>query len=131
MAAISPSNGNESFGSLDRVSRWHPGATGVVHLNGVAVGTVTVTGYDTSWGFGTFRPDGRFARFAPAFGLWSRLMHADGDGRPLSRATSTALVRAENAMDAIKARLFFPADGAWVDLFQLNIDGELLEWKEY
>ncbi len=90
-----------------------------------------MTGCDASWGFGTFQPMDPFARFAPAFGLWSRLMHADGDDRPLTRDRSAALARAENAMDAIKARLFFPDDLAWVDAFQLNIDGEMLEWKEY
>ncbi len=126
MAAILSTEGQKH-----PASRWQPGATGTVHLNGVPVGTVTVTGYDTSWGFGVFHPGDRFARFAPAFGLWSALMHADRDDRPLSRATSDALVTAENAMDALKAKLYFPEDAAWVDVFQLNIDGELLEWKEY
>ncbi len=82
-----------------------------MHLNGVPVGTVAVTGWDTSWGFGMFRPDDRFARFAPAFGLWSRLMHAGGDRRAAEPGdVSDALARAENAMDAIKARLYFAAD---------------------
>ena len=112
------------------LGRWQPGAVGSVHLNGIPVGTVTVTGWDASWGFGRFCPDGGFSQFAPAFGRWSVLMHADGDGR-LSPAASAALARAENAMDAIKARLFFETDGIWVDAFQLNIDGDLLEWKEY
>ena len=58
-------------------------------------------------------------------------MHADGDDRPISRATSAELVRAENVLDSIKCRLFFPDDDVWIDVFQLNIDGELLDWKEY
>jgi len=112
-------------------ARWLPGAVAVVHLNGEAVGTLTVTGSDASWGFGRFRPDAGFAAFATAFGTWSLLMHADGTDRPLSRVVSDELALAENRIDRIKARLFFPADDAWVDVFQLNIDGELLEWKEY
>ena len=116
---------------LPGAGRWLRGSVGILHLDGIAVGTVTVTGSDASWGFARFRPDGRFAPFAAAFGLWALLMHVDADGRPLSREASTELVRAENTIDRIKARLFFPADDVWVDVFQLNIDGELLEWKEY
>jgi hypothetical protein len=112
-------------------NRWRPGERGVVHLDGDAVGTLTVTGWDASWGFGRFSPEPGFAAYAPAFRRWSLLLHADGDGRPLSRATSDELVRAENRLDRIKARIFFPADDVWIDVFQLNIDGELLEWKEY
>ena len=108
-----------------------PGTVGIVHLNGSPVGTVTVTGGDTSWSFGRFTPGPGFEPFAPAFELWSLLMHDGGAGSRLDRATAADLAVVENAMDRIRSRLFFPADDAWVTPFQLNIDGELLEWKEY
>jgi hypothetical protein len=54
----------------------------------------------------------------------------DTHGR-LDRATAGNLAVVENALDRIKAKLFFAAEQAWVDLSQLNIDGELLEWMEY
>jgi hypothetical protein len=95
----------------------------------VAVGLVTVTGWDASWGFGRFQPDPAFASYASAFGLWSLLMHADG-GR-LSREAAAELAVAENRLDRIRAKIFFPHDGVWVDAIELNIDGDLVEWKEY
>ncbi len=109
--------------------RLRPGAIGHLYLNGDPVGTLTVTGWDTSWGFGRFRPEPAFVPFSTAFGLWSLLMHADG-GR-LSREASDELAQAENRLDRIRARIYFPVDGTWVDTFELNIDGELVEWKEY
>ncbi len=112
-------------------ARHRIGSVAELHLDGTPVGTVTVTGGDASWGFARFRPGPGFSAFATTFGLWAMLMHADGDDHPLSRAASAELSRAENALDRIKARLFFPDDGVAVDLFQLNIDGKLLEWKEY
>ena len=111
--------------------RVRPGAVGFLHLNGDPVGLVTVTGWGTSWGFGRFRPGARFEPYAQVYGLWSLLMHDNEDGRPLTAAASAELARVENALDRIRGRLYFPTDDVWVDLFQLNIDGELLEWKEY
>ena len=105
------------------------GAVGTLHLNGQPVGTVTVTGWDTSWRFGRFAAGPGFAAFAPAFELWSLLLH--GDGGRLDRATAANLAVVETAMDRIRARLCFDQGESWVDLFEVNIDGELLEWKEY
>ena len=124
--------------ALASASDWHQpaplvracytlGACGELYLNGVAVGSVVVTGYDTSWGFARFRRGPGFEPFAPAFDLWSILLH-EGTDR-LDRSTAANLAVVENAMDRIRARLRF-ADG-WVDLAQVNIDGELLEWKQY
>lgn len=105
------------------------GSVATLHLNGQPVGTVTVTGWDTSWRFGRFSPGPGFGPFAPAFELWSILLHG-GTGR-IDRSTAADLAVVENAMDRMRARLWFGDDGAWVTAFQLNIDGELLEWKEY
>ena len=102
-----------------------------LYLEGQPVGVVAVKGRDSSGGFGDFTPNGQFASYAPAFGLWSLLMHAEDAGERLSRAASSELATAESALDAIKARLFFPATRRWVEVAQLTIDGELLEWREY
>jgi hypothetical protein len=102
-----------------------------LYLEGQDVGTVVVKGRDNSGGYGDFTPSEQFAAFAPAYGLWSLLMHADEDSSRLSPAASSELASAESALDAIKARLFFPAQRRWVDVAQLTIDGELLEWREY
>ena len=128
-----------TFSPLDGVvPQVHPrpvivraGTVGTLHLNGVAVGSVVVTGHDASWRFGRFRPAAGFEAFAPAYDLWSFLMHDDADGSRLDRATAANLAVVENAIDRIRARLFLPTEGAWLDLYQLTIDGELLEWKEY
>jgi hypothetical protein len=105
------------------------GGRAVLHLDGEPVGDVIVNGWDGSWGYGTFLPGEHFSEYAPLFGLWSLLMHAD-EGR-LSHAASEELVQAETQMDAIRTRLFFPQNQQWTDVVQLTIDGELLEWKEY
>ncbi len=131
MASVPPAVDQPYSGlpHLPRRGRLRPGAVGLLYLNGIQVGTVTVTGWDTSWGFGRFKPDEAFAPFAGAFGLWSLLMHVDGDR--LSREASDELARAENRLDRIRAKLYFPVDDVWIDTFEVNIDGELVEWKEY
>lgn len=106
------------------------GTRGELHLNGRRVGDISVAGWDASWTFGRFEPGDDFSAFAPVFGRWSLLMHED-EAEPLSRAASEELRDAEREMDAIRARVFFPADGIWHDVAQLNIDGELIEWKEF
>ena len=106
-------------------------ARAVLYLEGQDVGTIVVKGRDSSGGFGDFTPNAHFSTYAPAYGLWSLLMHADEDGSKLSPAASSELASAESALDAIKARLFFPAQTRWVEVAQLTIDGELLEWREY
>lgn len=106
------------------------GARGVLHLNGTRVGDVVVYGWDASWTYGRFTPGDAFGRFATIFGRWSLLMHAD-EREPLSRAAAEELREAEQQMDAVKARVFFPDDEDWHDVAQLNIDGDLIEWKEF
>src|SRR4051794_27109010 len=81
------------------------GARGVLHLNGARVGEIVVYGWDASWTYGRFTPLDGFGRFAPIFGRWSLLMHAD-EQEPLSRAASEELREAEQQMDAVKARAF-------------------------
>jgi hypothetical protein len=98
-------------------------------LNGEKVGTVNVRGWESSWGIGDFEPDDAFSPFAPVFGEWAMLMHEDADAR-LSPAASEELNAAERAMDSIRARLFFPDRNEWRDVRQINIDAELIEWKE-
>jgi hypothetical protein len=107
------------------------GSRAVLHLNGEPVGDVLIKGWDGSWGYGNFLPGERFSEYAPLYGLWSLLMHADEADEKLSDAASQELSRAENSLDAIKSKLFFPKNQQWVNVAQLNIDGDLLEWKEY
>ena len=96
---------------------------------GKPVGRVDVKGWEDSWGLGEFSPAEHFSSYAPLFGLWSLLMHADE--KRLSREASQELSLAESQLDAIKVRLFFLQNEEWVDVAQLTIDGQLLEWKEY
>jgi hypothetical protein len=107
------------------------GGRAILHLDGQPVGDVVVQGWDGSWGFGTFLPGERFSDYAPIFGTWSLLMHADGDDQKLSDAASQELIEAESRLDTIKSKLFFPKNQQWVDIAELNIDAEMLEWKEY
>jgi hypothetical protein len=109
--------------------------TGRLYLNDTEVGTVKVKGWDDSWGFGEFSPGERFGAYAPWFGAWSLLMHADqndddaASGR-LSRPASEELRRVENEIDRIHAKLFLVGPREWRKISQLNIDGTLIEWKE-
>jgi len=106
------------------------GTLALLYLNGKPVGQVYVKGWEDSWGLGEFHPTPDFSEYAPLYGLWSLLMHADEDTR-LSREASQELSQAESQLDTIKARLLFPQNEEWVDVAQLTIDGALLEWKEY
>lgn len=100
-----------------------------LYLNGKKVGHVNVRGWESSWGIGDFIPDDAFSDFALVFGQWSLLMHEDPDER-LTRAASEELNTAEQAMDAIRARLYFLDRNEWRNVRQINIDAELIEWKE-
>ena len=71
------------------------------------------------------------SRTCETFGRWSLLMHADGEREPLSEAAGDELRRVEYEIDAMKAKLIFPHTGATIRCAQLNIDGELIEWKMY
>lgn len=113
-----------------RIQPVRRGTAAILHLDGQSVGAVMVQGWDASWTFGQFTPDAAFSAFAPIFGRWSLLMHED-EAEPLSADAADALRDAENQMDRVRARVYFPADDAWHDVAQLNIDGGLIEWKEF
>ncbi len=125
---LTPNDTTVPANHLHRLRLRSVGERAELFLDDAPVGTVTVSGADGSWGFGRFRPGPAFAPFAAAYRTWSALLHA---GARLTAETSVELARIENRLDRIKGRLFFPADGAWVEVVQLNIDGDLLEWKEY
>ena len=76
-----------------------------------------------------FQPLPAFAEFAPVFGRWSLLMHADDDSAKLSEAASEELRQTEYAIDALDAKLYWPERREWTELTQVNIDGDLIEWK--
>jgi len=101
-----------------------------LYLNDTPVGAVTLRGSDNSWGYGTFHPNDAFAAFAPLFGRWSLLIHADDQTDRLSPAASEELRRAEFAIDGIHAKLLWPDRREWIAITQLNIDGDLIEWKQ-
>jgi hypothetical protein len=98
-------------------------------LNGTPVGRVLCKGSDHAWHFGEFEPNANFASFAALFGRWSLLMHADEDSDRLTAAASDELRETELAIDRIRARLRLVDTDAWHDIQQLNIDGELIDWK--
>ena len=100
-----------------------------LYLNNRLVGTVEVRSSDNSWHFGVFTPSADFADFAPLFGRWSLLMHADEDADRLTSAASEELRETEIEIDRLHAKLHMTATGEWCELQQLNIDGELIDWK--
>ena len=82
-------------------------------------------------GFGEFVPNESFSAFAPIFGMWSLLMHADDDRDRLSRDTIEELAKAEAILDSIKVQLEFVDEPTRVDVATLTIEGNQLEWKEF
>jgi len=100
-----------------------------LYLNERDVGEVVIHGSDNGWGFGHFTPNRNFSEFAPVYGTWALLMHADEDQEKLSEAASEELRQAEYAMDAIRAKLYMNQSGEWHSVRQVNIDGKLIEWK--
>lgn len=106
------------------------GTQAQLFLNGELAGLVTTRHRDNSWAFGDFTPTAKFKAFAPLFGRWSLLMHADGDTEPMSNAAAEELRETEVAIDLLKAKLFVPERDAWYPLAQVNIDGPMIEWKE-
>ncbi len=105
------------------------GASGELRLNGKRVGTVRVSGSSASWSWGYFDAEPPFTEFAPLFGMWSLLMHVDGSDARLSRAASEELREAELKIDALKGEFYWPADQKTTRAWQVNIDGNLVEWK--
>lgn len=103
--------------------------TARLYINGKRVGRVIVKSIADSWGFGDFEPESGFSEFAPIFAKWSLLMHADDDASTLSSAASHELRMTEYALDALKPKLLMITTNRWIDISQLNIDGQLIEWK--
>jgi hypothetical protein len=100
-----------------------------LHLNGVVVGTVVVEGITDSWTYGKFTPNLDFGAFAQLFGVWSLLIHED-DGRDHTpREALDELAKAETAIDRVAAELHWRDSDERTCISQLNIDGELIEWK--
>ena len=104
------------------------GACARLLINGNDVGQIVVQGWDSSWAFGRFSPHDSFSQYAPVFGLWSLLMHDDEES-PLHETASAALADAERQMDALHAEVLFAEHDLRIPVGQLNIDGELVEWK--
>jgi hypothetical protein len=100
-----------------------------LYINDRRVGAVEVQRTEGSWSHGTFRPNEAFGPFAPLFGRWSLLMHADGEYERLSRAAGEELREVECEIDRLHAKLRFAESGRTVRCAQLNIDGVLIEWK--
>ena len=107
------------------------GAHADLYLDDKLVGNVVVQRTEDSWAHGQFKPNNAFSDFAEAFGRWSLLMHADGAGEKMSEAAGDELRQVEYEIDRMKARLFFPETEKWLKCAQINIDGELIEWKLY
>ena len=106
------------------------GTVGTLFLNGREVGEVVVQGWDSSWTHARFTPGPGFSDFAAIYGRWSLFMHED-EHAPLHESASAALADSEREMDSIHAKVFFEAEHLWHEIRQLNIDGELAEWKEF
>jgi hypothetical protein len=105
--------------------------TAHLYLNGNLAGTVHVHGSEDAWYHGHFEPADGFSAFATVFGRWSLLLHAEDGQDRQSREALDELRKLEYEMDAIEVRLFFPDKQEWHKAIQLNIDGPLVEWKEY
>ncbi len=102
---------------------------GELFLNGELAGDIIVHGVEGHWGYGDFTPAPGFAPFAPLFGTWSLLMHADETDAVQSKAAAEELREAEMLIDALKAEVKWLGSGKTVEIEQLNIDGRLIEWK--
>ena len=115
--------------SPKRETQFVEGSLAELRLNGKRVGTVQLRGSSNSWSWGYFRAEPAFAEFAPLFGVWSLLMHADEESRRLSRAAADELREAEVRIDTLRGELFWPEQQRVTPAWQVNIDGELVEWK--
>jgi hypothetical protein len=101
-----------------------------LYLNEKLVGTITLHGHEHAWYYGDFAPAESFGEFAPLYGRWSLLMHADAADELLSEAASDELRRTEMALDRLRARIFVPATQEWFEAVEINIDGPMIEWRE-
>src|SRR4051812_11506544 len=107
------------------------GTKAILYLNDQIAGEVLVQERKHSWTYGTFTPAPQFANFAPLFGRWSLLMHADVGSDRLDEACSEELRRCENELQRLHAKMFSPETGEWVSCAVVTIDAELIEWKVY
>lgn len=111
-----------------RIRMQRQSAQAELYLDCDLVGTVELRGVDTSWTFGEFTPRDCFSKYAPLFGQWSMLMHEDVD-RELHSAASDELRKVEVAIDRLDARLHYANTDKWERISQVNIDGNMIEWK--
>ena len=102
-----------------------------LYLDNQLVGEVIPQRKDDAWSHGHFRPNESFAKFAPLFGRWSLLMHADGEFGHLTHAARDELRQTEIEMDSLRVKLHFYQRDEWVRVGQLNIDGPMVEWKAF
>jgi len=100
-----------------------------LHLNGVAVGLVIAEGTSDAWAYGKFTPNCEFGKFAQLFGVWSLLVHEDNGEDETPREALDELAEAEIAIDRVQAELEWHDSRERTRISQLNIDGELIEWK--
>lgn len=104
------------------------GDSGELVIDGTVVGMVTLTGFDGTWCFGEFRANREFEKFATLFGAWSLLIHDDEDRR-LSPEAAEELRITEAAIDRLDAHVKDPHSGERTRIRQLNIDSNLIEWR--
>jgi hypothetical protein len=98
-------------------------------LQGKQVGHVEVNRFADSWHFGSFQPHREFSEFAPLFGEWSLLIHAEEKESQVSQATLDELAKVERAIDSLRAELVLPTTGERLSVEQINIDGDMVELK--
>ena len=101
-----------------------------LYLNDRRAGSIRVKGENTSWHFGEFSPGPSFGEFALTFGEWSLLMHAQALDEKTDPAFLDELRAVERTIDSLHVKIFFPETRQWQPVAQVNIDGELIEWKE-
>ena len=104
--------------------------SGQLYLNDEFAGEVLIRGWEGAWGFGEFRPCDNFQKHAALFEQWSRLMHVNESADQLSRDIAEQLRKVECALYRIRARLFLMDSKTWRQISILNIDSNLIEWKE-
>src|SRR4051794_11317934 len=86
---------------------------GRLYLDGQFVGNISIRSWDGSWGFGEFHADPAFARFAPLYNEWARLMHSPQVVHGLTPDIADALRKVECALYAIKAKIYIEELQAW------------------
>jgi hypothetical protein len=107
------------------------GTIAELYLDNKYVGDVVYQRSEDSWSHGEFHPHPAFAPFAELFGRWSLLMHADDTDDRRTDATRDELRKVEHEIDRLRAKLHFVEGDEWLTCAQVNIDGPLIEWKQY